>query len=150
LLQEVLLVVVEVRRHVPRIGLLGRRLVRPELAAIGLDPFDQTNVLQAGRSGFDRRYQIPQHRSVNRGLLAFPGALLIRGVEQVGDLTEPSKLVLAVRRVEQVYRQELSPTRVVVRLTGQPNNLPTFEGCEMFDQAPADNAAGPGDKSDFV
>ncbi len=87
--QPVLLVVIEIGRHVARVVFLGRGLVgRAELDAVPLGALHQLDVLQVGRDRFDYVDQVGQHRQVGRDFLGKARPRRVGGEENMGDAGE--------------------------------------------------------------
>src|SRR5207245_2757552 len=71
-------------------------------------------------------------------------------VEQVGDVTDAAKLGPAVLGIEQIDRDESGPALVIWSLPRQSDDLPVIEARQELDDAPADDATGPGDEGDLL
>src|ERR1700722_15922384 len=67
--EEILLIIVEVRRHQARIVLAGRRLERPEVGAIRLAALIEGHVAQSRRRRLDHLDEVLQNRHVHSGPL---------------------------------------------------------------------------------
>src|SRR6202040_3932516 len=59
--EKVLLVVIEIRRHVPRIVLPGRSLVGTEVVSVPPGALREVDVLERGGGGLDGLYAVDEH-----------------------------------------------------------------------------------------
>ena len=124
--QQVLLVVVEVGRHVPRVVLPGGRRERAQVQAVPLRAFQQVHVPEAQRAGA-RVQQVTQHRHVRGDVL--DAAFREGRPRRVDDVRHRPCFVdrsSAGCRVGEVGRRI---ARVLVRCVGElaaePDNLPS-------------------------
>src|SRR6202041_4113214 len=68
--EKVLLVVIEIRRHVPRIVFFCRSLVGAEVISVPPGALREVDVLERGRSRLDGLDQVEEHVGVRRYRLA--------------------------------------------------------------------------------
>ena len=107
LAQQVLLVVVEVRRQVPRVVFPHRGPARPPLHAVHLGAGHQDDALERGRGARDGVDDVRQHGLVRADLVAPVRLPLVGRVEHMRDVRERSQLAFAIARVEEVDREGL-------------------------------------------
>jgi hypothetical protein len=100
--QQGLLVDVEFRRHVRRIGLARRRLEWAQMRAIDLVALHQAYVPQACGDGLDGVEQVVQHGDVGRHELGPGGLVLIGCVEHVRGAAQSRELGSGVIDVQQI------------------------------------------------
>ncbi len=148
--QEILLVVVEVRGHVPRVALLGGRLVGAEVAAVGLAALHQVDVTQAGRRRLDGRDEVAEHRPVGEGKLGLGPPGQEGRVEDVRDVLQAAQDRSARRGVEQVHTEPTDGAGVIRRASGQGDDVPVGPAPEVVDDPQADDPAGAGDEGNIL
>ena len=90
--EQIFLVVIEIRRHVPRIVLFGRRGVASEVDAIPFPAFDEMHVAQVAGRVLDGIDDVAQHGDIFldafHTAFAVPGAGAVENVRDAGMLGE--------------------------------------------------------------
>src|SRR5271165_527690 len=104
---------------------------------------------QSRRTTFDDLDKIAQHGAVDHNLAALGGLLLVRSVENMGDVGQSAQLVLALARFEQVHGDKPRMAGLVGWSPGQSDHLPVITPKQVFEDSLADDASGPSDEGDF-
>jgi hypothetical protein len=121
--EEILLIIVEVRRHQARIVLAGRRLERPEVGAIRLTALIEGHVAQSRRRRLDHLDEVLQNRHVHSGPLGRTRFLDVGREDEVRHVAEPTELALDILPIEQVDRNALDTFGKVGVAAGQAVDL---------------------------
>jgi hypothetical protein len=111
LTEKVLLVVIEVRRHEPRVVFAGGRLKGAQIGAIGLPTLVERNVSQRGRSLFNDIEQVLQDGHIDLASFGRSRLFDISAEHDMGDPADLSELSLQIVPVEQVRADNLHAQR---------------------------------------
>jgi hypothetical protein len=109
--KKVLLVVIEIRRHKPRIILAGGRLEGAQIGAVSFSALVKGDVSQRGRSRLNDVKQVSQDGQV--GLAAFSRGrpFDVRAEHEVGDSADAAKLPLQIVTGEKVCTDSFNARR---------------------------------------
>jgi hypothetical protein len=110
------------------------------MGAVHLVALHEADVLEVRRHRLDRVDDVDEHRDVGRDELGPGRFVLVRGIEDVGDLGEGAQFGSGDSRVQQVDAEVANAFRVLATAPGQADHGPVAECGEMADEVAADDA----------
>jgi len=142
LLQELLLVYVELGRHVSSVAFFGGCLEGAEVGAVYFIALHEADVPEVCGHGLEGIDDVDEHRQVGRHKLGPRGAILVGGIKDVCDLGALCELFAGLGSVEQVDGDMANAGGVLAAFAGEGDNVPGIERGEVLNQVRADHTVG--------